>query len=212
MRHTALLLQQSLNNYLPTCSRVSVTVLIVTTLVLLCVGKLRGLTPQQLLLLRQSTLHPTSGTPTVQPLQTQTAVVQQKLSLPSGIEQLRATVASAASVLPRFAGIAATSGGTVKTGITGGRTFQTEEVIALLKQQSIRMSATQPAQLPSKPQQVTSTVKTAPTTSTGAVTQQNITPTTTVASTQNYKAHIQALAASQQKISAVQQRTPTDRK
>lgn len=171
----------------------------------------RGLTPQQLLLLRQTTLHQqasvTTGTPTVQPL-TQAAVVQQKLSLPSGIEQLRATVASAASVLPRFAGIAATSGGTVK-GITSGRPFQTEEVIALLKQQSIRMSATQPAQLTSKPQQVT--VK--PTlTTTSVVTQQNVNPTTTTTTTtQSYKAHIQTLA-SQQETPTSKTRTPSDRK
>lgn len=82
-----------------------------------------------------------------------TATVQQKISLPSGIEQLRATVASAASVLPRFAGVAATSSGTVKS-LTGGRTLQTEEFLALLKQQSMRMAATQSAQLTSKPPQV----------------------------------------------------------
>lgn len=175
----------------------------------------RGLTSQQLLLLRQTTLHQqaaTTGTPTVQPLQTQAAVVQQKLSLPSGIEQLRATVASAASVLPRFAGIAATSGGTVK-GIAGGRAFQTEEVLALLKQQSIRMSATQPAQLTSKPQQVTSyqaTVKPASSTSTSVVTQQNVNPTTTT-TTQGHKTHIQTLAA-QQKNPTVQPRASSDRK
>ena len=110
----------------------------------------RGLTSQQLLLLRQSaSLHqhqrPTTASttaPSPQTIGAQPATVQQKLSLPSGIEHLRATVASAASsVLPRgFAGIAATAGGAVK-GLTGGRT--TEEVIALLKQESFRMAASQ---------------------------------------------------------------------
>ena len=175
----------------------------------------RGLTSQQLLLLRQTTLHQQAGTPTVQPLQSQAAVVQQKLSLPSGIEQLRATVASAASVLPRFAGIAATSGGTVK-GIAGGRAFQTEEVIALLKQQSMRMSATQAAQLTSKPQQVTSyqaTVKPISATS-NVTTQPNVNTTTTTATTAaalTLKAHVQSLAA-QQKTSTAQTRTPSDKK
>lgn len=107
----------------------------------------RGLTSQQLLLLRSPTLHQQTtttvpSTQTIGGVQTQAAIVQQKLSLPSGIEQLRATVASAASVLPRFAGIAATAGGAVKN-LTSGRTLQTEEVLALLKQQSMRMAATQ---------------------------------------------------------------------
>ena len=163
---------------------------------MVCPGKTlsitRGLTSQQLLLLRQHQQAATTGSPTVQPLpgtQTQAALVQQKLSLPSGIEQLRATVASAASVLPRFAGIAATSGGTVKS-IAGGRAFQTEEVIALLKQQSIRMSAAQPTQLTTKPQQSV----------------QN--PTVT----QGYKAHIQTLASSQQQKSPTIQQRTSDRK
>lgn len=153
----------------------------------------------------------TTGAQSVQPLtstQTQAAIVQQKLSLPSGIEQLRSTVASAASVLPRFAGIAATSGGTVK-GLTSGRTLQTEEFLALLKQQSMRMAATQSAQLTTKPQQVTayqSTVK--PTsTSTNVVAQQNINTT----ATQNFKAQIQALTT-QQKFPAAQTKLSSEKK
>ena len=107
-------------------------------------GITRGFTPQQLLLLKQQTsLHqhqqalatPTQHVQTIS-APTQAAIVQQKLSLPSGIEQLRATVASAASALPRFTGMTTNSGSTVK-GLTGGRTRHVEEV---LKQQSLRMA------------------------------------------------------------------------
>ena len=121
----------------------------------------RGLTHQQLLLLRQHTQavqiptqtsqlpRPQIAQPqTIQALPTQATVVQQKISLPSGIEQLRASVASVTSVaLPlqqRFAGISTTSAaGTVRGISAGGRTLQTEEVLALLKQQSLRMAASQ---------------------------------------------------------------------
>lgn len=171
----------------------------------------RGLTTQQqLLLLRQTTLQQQQAISTapstlsVQPLvgaQTQVAAVQQKLSLPPGIEQLRATVASAASVLPRFAGIATTSGSAVR-GLTSGRTLQTEEVLALLKQQSMRM---QSAQLTTKPQvsSYQAALKSVTSSSTTTASQQNI--STTVA--QNFKAQIQALAA-QQKSPAVQTKLP----
>ena len=167
----------------------------------------RGLSSQQLLLLRQNTLHQqvTTASPMqVQPItgtQTQTVgAVPQKLSLPSGIEQLRATVASAASVLPRFAGVAATSTGSVK-GLTGGRTLQTEEFLALLKQQSMRMAATQSAQLTKPPQgsYQASTKPPATTCSSTAASQHNIITTTAP----NLKAQIQALAA-QHKSSAAQ--------
>ncbi len=174
----------------------------------------RGLSSQQLLLLRQNTLQHqqvvTTASPaqSLQPIagaQTQAAAaaaVQQKLSLPSGIEQLRATVASAASVLPRFAGVAATSAGTVK-GLTSGRTLQTEEFLALLKQQSMRMAATQSAQLTSKPPQVsTYQPSTKP-----AATCSNVVTTTAP----NFKAQIQALAA-QHKTAVVQARQSSDKK
>lgn len=170
----------------------------------------RNLTSQQLLLLRQSTLqHQTvttaPSTLSIQPLasaQSQAAVVQQKLSLPSGIEQLRATVASA---MPRFA---ATSGGTVK-GLSSGRTLQTEEVLALFKQQSMRMAATQSAQLTTKPSQVSSNqsaTKSATITSSTGVGQGM---STTVA--QNFKAQIQALAA-QHKSPLLQTKLTSDKK
>ena len=149
-----------------------------------------------MLLLRQNTLQhqqvvTTASPQSVQPIagtQTQaTAAVQQKLSLPPGIEQLRATVASAASVLPRFAGVAATSSNTVK-GLTGGRTLQTDEFLALLKQQSMRMAATQSAQLTSKPPQVSTFQASAKpaTTCSGVI---------TTTAPPNFKAQIQALAA-----------------
>lgn len=103
-------------------------------------GITRGFTTQQLMLLKQTPLHQqalvtapsTQIVPSIS-AQTPPAIVQQKLSLPTGIEQLRATVASAAS---RFTGIATNSGGTVK-GLSGGRAFHAEEV---LKQQSVRMA------------------------------------------------------------------------
>ncbi len=215
------------------------------TAVIFFIGKTlnitRGLTSQQLLLLRQTTnlhQHQQTGTTTpstqnIQPLssQTQAAIVQQKLSLPSGIEQLRATVASAASVLPRFANIAATSGGTVK-GLTSGRTLQTEEVLALLKQQSIRMAATQSykashsasvsqfnptAQLTTKPQQSDS-VKLVSSPATEGVQlkvemmdisqsqpSQPLQPKPQQTTAAQIKAQIQALAA-QQKAAALQTR------
>ena len=117
---------------------------------------LRGnITHQQLLLLRQSTLqqqananHPQSSTHLTRPLiaqqQTTPSVptpspsVTQKVALPSGIEQLRASIA-----LPtqqRFGAITSVSGG---RGLAAGRTLQTEDVLALLKQQSLRIAATQ---------------------------------------------------------------------
>ena len=172
------------------------------------------MTPQQLLLLKQSTLQQqaiTTTPSTVQPLATVSspaAIVQQKLSLPSGIEQLRATVASAASVIPRFA---ATSGSSVKSlGLSsGGRTLQTEEVLALFKQQSMRMAATQSAQLTTtKPSQVSSYqgVAKPATTSTSAVGQGM---STTV--TQNLRAQIQALA-NQHKSPTVQPKLPSEKK
>lgn len=108
-------------------------------------GMTRGFTTQQIMLLKQTSLHQhqqaLATAPSTQNVQssaqTQAAIVQQKLSLPTGIEQLRATVASAASVLPRFTGIATNSGSTVKS-LTGGRTIHAEEV---LKQQSLRLAA-----------------------------------------------------------------------
>ena len=69
-----------------------------------------------------------------------TGTVQQKLSLPTGIEQLRATVASAASVLPRFTGIASSSGSA--KGLTGARALHAEEI---LKQQTLRIAASKAA-------------------------------------------------------------------
>ena len=164
--------------------------------------------------MHQQVVTTASPVQSVQPIggvQTQAAAaIQQKLSLPSGIEQLRATVASAASVLPRFAGVAATSTGAVK-GLTSGRTLQTEEFLALLKQQSMRMVATQSAQLTSKPPQVSSyqsSTKPVTTSSSSISSQQNVITTTAP----NIKAQIQALAAQHNKTSIVQARQSTDRK
>lgn len=116
---------------------------------------LRGnFTHQQLLMLRQSTLqqqananHPPSSAHVTRPLvaqqqstpsvQAPSPSVTQKVALPSGIEQLRASIA-----LPtqqRFGAITSVSGG---RGLTG-RNLQTEDVLALLKQQSLRIAATQ---------------------------------------------------------------------
>lgn len=113
---------------------------------------LRGnLTHQQLLMLRQSTLqqqanasHPQSSAHVTRPLvaqqqttpsiQAPSPSVTQKVALPSGIEQLRASIA-----LPtqqRFGAITSVSGG---RGL-GGRNLQTEDVLALLKQQSLRIA------------------------------------------------------------------------
>lgn len=159
---------------------------------------LRGnLTHQQLLLLRQTTLQqqananrPPSSTQLTRPLlaqqqttpsvQTQsTSVTQQKVALPAGIEQLRASIA-----LPtqqRLTAITSASGNAAGRGLTTGRTLQTEDVLALLKQQSLRIAATQsykpghaaasqlhhqahfqfrpePSHLPSKVQQLPTTV------------------------------------------------------
>jgi hypothetical protein len=169
----------------------------------------RNLTPQQLLLLRQSTLQQqaiTTTPSTVQPLATASSpasIVQQKLSLPSGIEQLRATVASAASVIPRFA---ATSGSSVKGLSSGARPLQTEEVLALFKQQSMRIAATQSAQLTTKPPHVSSYQAPAKPVSTSAVGQGT---STTV--TQNLRAQIQALA-SQHKSPTVQTKLSSEKK
>ena len=120
---------------------------------------LRGnITHQQLLLLRQSTLQqqananrqPSStqlGRPLVPQQQTSPSVqvqstsVTPKVALHSGIEQLRASIA-----LPtqqRFAAITSVSGTAAGRGLAAGRTLQTEDVLALLKQQSLRIAATQ---------------------------------------------------------------------
>lgn len=116
-------------------------------------------------------------------------------------------MASAASVLPRFAGVAATSG-TVK-GLTGGRTLQTEEFLALLKQQSMRMAATQSAQLTSKPPASSYQTSTKPiTTCSSTIGAQQVVTTTAP----NFRAQIQALAAQQHKTSVVQGRPSSDRK
>lgn len=165
------------------------------------------MTSQQLQLLRQSTLqqHAITTAPStlsVQPLaSSQAAVVQQKLTLPSGIEQLRATVASAASVIPRFAA-------TPSKGLSSGRPLQTEDVLALFKQQSMRMAATQSAQLTTKSSQVSSylaAAKPATPSSTGAVGQGM---STSVA--QNFRAQIQALAS--HKSATVQAKLPSEKK
>lgn len=178
----------------------------------------RGLASQQLLLFRQQQPGTTvPSTLSVQPLataQSQSAVVTQKLSLPSGIEQLRATVASAASVLPRFPGIAANSGGTVKS-LSSGRTLQTEEVLALFKQQSMRIAATQSAQLSTKSSQVPSHqagLKLTTTSAAGGVGQQQGSTTGQQQGTaaQNFKAQIQALAT--QHKSVVQTKLPLEKK
>lgn len=124
------------------------------------IGKtLRGnITHQQLLLLRQSTLQqqssanrPPSSTQLARPLvaqqqttplvQAQSTTVTPKVALPSGIEQLRASIS-----LPtqqRFAAITSVSGNAAGRGLPTGRTLQTEDVLALLKQQSLRIAATQ---------------------------------------------------------------------
>ena len=152
--------------------------------------------------MQQQAITTTPSTLSVQPLasaSSQAAVMQQKLSLPSGIEQLRATVASAASVIPRFA---ATSGSSVK-GLQSGRTLQTEEVLALFKQQSMRMAATQSAQL-TKPQAAAKPISTS---SASAVAQGM---STTMA--QNFRAQIQALASQQHKSPGVQTKAPNEKK
>lgn len=113
---------------------------------------LRGnLTHQQLLMLRQSTLqqqananHPQSSAHVTRPLvaqqqsapsiQASSPSATQKVALPSGIEQLRASIA-----LPtqqRFGAITSVSGGRA----LAGRNLQTEDVLALLKQQSLRIA------------------------------------------------------------------------
>ena len=120
---------------------------------------LRGnITHQQLLLLRQSTLQQqananrqSSSTQLGRPLvpqqqttpsvQVQPTTVTPKVALHSGIEQLRGSIA-----LPtqqRFAAITSVSGNAAGRGLTAGRTLQTEDVLALLKQQSLRIAATQ---------------------------------------------------------------------
>ncbi len=110
---------------------------------------------QQFLLLRQSALQhqqqqqqtAQASTPPAQPQappQPQTALppqtaqvpVTQKVVLPAGIEQLRPTVA----LQQRFQTATSTSGG-VRTVPATGRSLQTEEVLALLKQQSLRMAS-----------------------------------------------------------------------
>ena len=63
--------------------------------------------------------------------------MQQKLSLPTGIEQFRARAASSASVIPQFPGLSTNYGSTVKC-LTGGRTHHVEDV---LKQHSLKMAA-----------------------------------------------------------------------
>ena len=110
----------------------------------MCTGKIleitRGLTPQRLILLKQQTAIHQHQQALANATSTQTqaaAIVQQKLSLPTGIEQIRAPGASAASVIPRFPGLSTNSGSTVK-GLTGGRTRHVEDV---LKQRSLRMAA-----------------------------------------------------------------------
>ena len=117
-----------------------------------------NLTHQQLLLLRQSTLQqqantnrPQGSAQLTRPLiaqqqtspsaQTQSTTVAQKVALPSGIEQLRASVAL--PIQQRFAAITSVSGNVAGRGLTTGRTLQTEDVLALLKQQSLRIAATQ---------------------------------------------------------------------
>jgi len=106
----------------------------------ICLGKILGITrftPQQLMLLKQAPLHQHQHQALTTSSQTISAptVVQQKLSLPTGIEQLRATVASAASVLPRFTGIATSSG---TKALSGARALHAEEI---LKQQTLRIAA-----------------------------------------------------------------------
>ena len=163
---------------------------------------------RQSTLQQQQTVSTVPSTLSVQPFSS-TPTPAQKLSLPSGIEQLRATVASAASVLPRFPSIATNSGSTVKS-LPSGRTLPAEEVLALIKQQSIRMAATQSSQLAPKSSQVSSHqagLKTVSTCATGVSSQQSI--TSTVA--QNFKAQIQALAT-QHKSSITQTKISSEKK
>ncbi len=115
-----------------------------------------GLTPQQLLLLRQQTLQHQQQqaaaslvSPTVtQVPQTQPAAKASKI-IPSAIGTSIASMAPMTLPLQRFSNIVATSGATSAAatlrGLTGaaGRALQTEEVLALLKQQSLRMAASQ---------------------------------------------------------------------
>ena len=111
-----------------------------------------GLSHQQLLLLRQTTIQHQQQqaqaaaslvSPTVTQIpQTQTTKTAQQVALqqkigPAGIEQLRASVGSVTVPLQQRAANAL-------RGLSGtGRTLQTEEVLALLKQQSLRMAASQ---------------------------------------------------------------------
>ena len=106
----------------------------------------------QLLLLRQNTLQhnqpqPAGGggvTTTPNPLprlqtpQQQQVLGTQKVTLPAGIEQLRPTV----SPIPVQQRLSAAVTSAAMRSITS-RSLQTEEVLALLKQQSLRMAATQ---------------------------------------------------------------------
>ena len=105
----------------------------------------------QFLLLRQNTLQGGGGvaqltttTPTNLPrLQTPPQSVlgaAQKMALPAGIEQLRPSVAPL-PLQQRFSA-AVTSAANAMRNITS-RSLQTEEVLALLKQQSLRMAANQ---------------------------------------------------------------------
>lgn len=144
---------------------------------------LRGnLTHQQLLMLRQSTLQQQANTnpqssahvtrpliaqqQTAPPIQAPPPSVTQKVALPSGIEQLRASIALPSQ--QRFGAITSVSGA---RGLAG-RNLQTEDVLALLKQQSLRIAATQsykaghtvpslhpPAHFPFRPESGHSTAK-----------------------------------------------------
>ena len=110
-----------------------------------------NLTHQQLLLMRQSSLqqqvntsHPQSSAHVARPLvpqqqttqsvQPPSSAVAQKVALSSDIEHLRASMPLPTQ--PRFS----VGGG---RGLAAGRTLQTEDVLALLKQQSLRIAATQ---------------------------------------------------------------------
>lgn len=115
-----------------------------------------GLTPQQLVILRQQTLQHQQQqaaaaslvSPTVTQVPQTQAAKTQKI-VPTGIGASVASVPSMTLPLQRFSGIVATSGTTSAAstlrGLTGatGRHLQTEEVLALLKQQSLRMAASQ---------------------------------------------------------------------
>ena len=104
----------------------------------------------QFLLLRQNALQQQQGgsaqlgttTPnTLSPrLQTPQQALTQKVALPAGIEQLRPAV-SPLPLQQRFTA-AVTSAANAMRNITS-RSLQTEEVLALLKQQSLRMAASQ---------------------------------------------------------------------